>query len=299
MWWTPDSRHSLDSEISDRTASRKFIRPQGRKILEELWNRPTKTADLGTSLWQFTSSNNICLLEDKIQNWGMYLFTISNGSYALKSSRSIKGTHGPDLSCSTRELLQHWTKSSRIPASRKRSVWRKCKLTKKTVSFEEDRLLTCSTSISGSLEPTILSRIMPTCLQMFFEMIVRNSIRNGTEFYCRWHKSHLMTSWKILYKLRICVSDKLKTVLKLYNMEIHQKKAGPTITDWRQWWKEVSSRIYESRILKPEMENLKQTPWSRIRGQNRWTKKSRILLAMESWRAVFERRQLQFPARYL
>ena len=30
-----------------------------------------------------------------------------------------------------------------------------------------------------------------------------------------------------LYKLRIRVSEKLKTVLELYNMEIHQRKAGP------------------------------------------------------------------------
>ena len=36
----------------------------------------------------------------------------------------------------------------------------------------------------------------------------------------------------------------------------------------RQWWKEVSSRIYESRILRPETEIMKGTPWSRIREQN-------------------------------
>ena len=30
-----------------------------------------------------------------------------------------------------------------------------------------------------------------------------------------------------LYKLRIRASEKLKTVLELYNMEIHQKKIGP------------------------------------------------------------------------
>ena len=30
-----------------------------------------------------------------------------------------------------------------------------------------------------------------------------------------------------LYKLRIRESDKLKTVLELYNLEIHQKKLGP------------------------------------------------------------------------
>ena len=32
---------------------------------------------------------------------------------------------------------------------------------------------------------------------------------------------------EILYKLRIRESDKPKTVLELYNMEIHQKEAGP------------------------------------------------------------------------
>ena len=32
---------------------------------------------------------------------------------------------------------------------------------------------------------------------------------------------------EILYNLRIRESEKLKTVLELYNMEIHQKKAGP------------------------------------------------------------------------
>ena len=36
-----------------------------------------------------------------------------------------------------------------------------------------------------------------------------------------------MTSWKDLYKLRIRESEKLKTVLELYDLEIHQKKLGP------------------------------------------------------------------------
>ena len=30
-----------------------------------------------------------------------------------------------------------------------------------------------------------------------------------------------------LYKLRLRESEKLKTLLELYNMEIHQKKVGP------------------------------------------------------------------------
>ena len=104
----------------------------------------------------------------------------------LKSSRSIRKKEllVQILSYLTQELLQHWTKSYRIPAARKRSVWRKWKLKKKTASSEEDRSLTKSTSTSGSLEQMILTIIMPTYLQLFFEMmIVRNSIRNGTKFY--------------------------------------------------------------------------------------------------------------------
>ena len=50
------------------------------------------------------------------------------------------------------------------------------------------------------------------------------------------------------------------------------RKYYPIITDWRQWWKEVSSRRYEIRILAPEMEIMKETPWSRIRDK----KKKRI-----------------------
>ena len=36
-----------------------------------------------------------------------------------------------------------------------------------------------------------------------------------------------MISWKGCTKLRIRESEKLKTVLELYDLEIHQKKAGP------------------------------------------------------------------------
>ena len=51
-----------------------------------------------------------------------------------------------------------------------------------------------------------------------FEM-GRNSIIND-ESPTWWHLGSL-------YKLRVRESEKLKTVLELYNMEIHQKKAGP------------------------------------------------------------------------
>ena len=40
------------------------------------------------------------------------------------------------------------------------------------------------------------------------------------------------------------------------------------ITDLKLWWREVSSRICELRILRPETEILKETPWSIITEQN-------------------------------
>ena len=51
-------------------------------------------------------------------------------------------------------------------------------------------------------------------------------------------------------------------------MEIHQKKVGPDYHRLKTMDKEVSSKIYEIRILAPETQIMKGTPWSRIRGQN-------------------------------
>ena len=77
-------------------------------------------------------------------------------------------------------------------------------------------------SSSGSLEPMIPSRVMPTYLQLFFEMM------NIQEFDPKWD-GMLFSMTKItpddilegLYKLRIPESEKLKTVLELYDLENH------------------------------------------------------------------------------
>ena len=74
----------------------------------------------------------------------------------------------------------------------------------------------------------ILSKILPTYLQLLFEMMIfRNSIRNVTEFLLSMTQIPFDDILESLYKLRIRESETLKTVLELYNMEIHQKKAGP------------------------------------------------------------------------
>ena len=65
---------------------------------------------------------------------------------------------------------------------------------------------------------------MKTSLQLFLEMMIFR------KFDSKWDEILLsmtrIPSDDILYKLRIRESEKFKTVLEFYNMEIQPKKAG-------------------------------------------------------------------------
>ena len=205
-----ESNTSSRSEIPVRTVSQKFSHLQWRRLFKELWCRPTTTADFGSSFRQTPCTSNVCLLEDKIQDRGLYLFTISYGSSAL-DQRSGDGWFSGWFKIfiiNTRYFnAEFWSTRCEIASALNRMIHnshfkRRISLEDKrprsrTVSFAEDRLLTWSVNTSGSQGPRILSRIMPTYSLLVFEvMIFRNSIRNGTEFYYQWRKSHLMMSWK-------------------------------------------------------------------------------------------------------
>ena len=71
-----------------------------------------------------------------------------------------------------------------------------------------------------------------------------------------------------LYKLRIRESEKLKIVLELYDLEIHQKKAGPDYHRLKTMVKRSLEQNLRINNLRPETEIMKGTPWSRIREQN-------------------------------
>ena len=127
-----------------------------------------------------------------------------------------------------RGLLQHWTKSSIIPTSKEESAWRNKKAQK------QDRFLR--------------GRQIAYLIYDYFRVIgshdsVENyadlftiSLRNDDvqEFDSEWD-GILLSMTKIphddilegLYKLRVRESEKLKTVLELYDLETHQKKLGP------------------------------------------------------------------------
>ena len=71
-----------------------------------------------------------------------------------------------------------------------------------------------------------------------------------------------------LYKLRIRESEKLKTVLELFDLETHQKQLGPDYHRLKTLVKRSIEQEFEIRILGTVMEILRRTPWSRIREQN-------------------------------
>ena len=167
------------------------------------------TAHFGFSFWQVHYTSHACLLDDKIQDWCACsqfsteaLRRIKEVEMVVsvddfKSSSSVRGIRMPDFEVLDARIASALDRIIHNTQFKKGQAGENEKSKKRTVSFVEERSLTWSTSTSGSLEPMILSRIMPTYLQLFVEMMTfGNSIRNGTKFYFQWRKSHLMTSWK-------------------------------------------------------------------------------------------------------
>ena len=120
-----------------------------------------------------------------------------------------------------------------------------------------------------------------------FTVVLRND--DFQEFDSKWD-GILLSMTKIpsddilegLYKLGIRESEKLETILELYNMKIHQMKAGPVY----HRLKTLVKRSIEQN-LREEFWGQKRKLWNKRRGQESgdktaWTKNSRILLAVES-----------------
>ena len=77
------------SELPIWTVSQRFSHLQWRRLFQELWRRPTTIADFGSSFWQVPYTSNLSLLEDKVQDRGMYLFTISYGSFVMDQGSGV------------------------------------------------------------------------------------------------------------------------------------------------------------------------------------------------------------------
>ena len=104
----------------------------------------------------------------------------------LKSLLFVRGIRMPDfevldarIASALNRIIHNSHFERRISLEEQKAPKRVPFLSWKTDCLLDLRLL------SGHWEPMIPSIIMPTYLQLFFEvMIFRNSIRDGTEFYC-------------------------------------------------------------------------------------------------------------------
>ena len=101
------------------------------------------------------------------------------------------------------------------------------------------------------------------------------AVRNGDiqEFDSKWD-GILLSMTKIppddilegLYKLRIRASGKLKTVLELYDLEIHQKKLGSDYHRLKTMAKRSTEPDFRNKNFGNRNDILRRTPWSRIQG---------------------------------
>ena len=102
-----------------------------------------------------------------------------------------------------------------------------------------------------------------------------------------------------LYKLRIRESEKLKTVLELYDLEIHQKKIGP---DYHRLETMVKRSIEQD--LRNKNSGARNGSYERnavVKNQVTKQRGQRILGDCWQWEAngqCSKRKQLQFPSRY-
>ena len=163
----------------------------------------------------------------------MYLFTISCGSYAVdqrsgdgwisgwcgifvfyrrNSNTGFWSTRREDC-FSTEQNLPEYPFQEKGQTGGNESSQRRPFPSWKTDRLPDLRVL------PGHWSQRFCRELCRSILQSLFEMtIFRSSIRNWMKFYCRWHKSHLMSSWKI------CVNQEYES---LRNSRPYWNKAEP------------------------------------------------------------------------
>ena len=115
----------------------------------------------------------------------------------LKSSLSVRGIRMPDFEVLDAQVASALNRIIHNSHFRRRISLEEQKAQKQD-RFDRGRqiayLIQEYFRVTGSM---ILSKTTSTySLSVYEMMIFRNSIQSGTEFYCPWRKSRLMTSWK-------------------------------------------------------------------------------------------------------
>ena len=171
-----------------------------------------------------------------------------------------------------RGLLQHWTESSIILTSREGSVWRNRKHKKRTISFAETDRLPHLRVLPGHWSQRFrreLCRPIHSCSSKRWYSGIRFEIRRNSISMMKIPSDDIMEG---LYKLRIRESEKLKTVLELYDLETHQKKLGPDYHRLKTMVKrsieqEIRNKNFEARNGNYERNAVVKNQGTKQRGQ--------------------------------
>ena len=145
----------------------------------------------------------------------------------LKSSRSIRGSHGPNfeslvarIASALNKIIQNTRFKKKVSLEEMKAQKEDRFLRGRQIAFliyEYFRVTGANDSVENYAD--------------HFTVVLRNA--DIQELDSKWDENLLLMTQipsddilESLYKRRIRVSEKLKTVLELYNMEIHHQKAG-------------------------------------------------------------------------
>ena len=255
----------------------KILSPS-KETLQRIKEQSTTTADFRSSIWQILHTSNVCLLENKNRRL-KYLLVHNFPTEAMHWIKEVEMVY------SMIQCLRHQGIKKKIEvldvkiASALNKIIHNSQF-KRRLSLEEQKAQKQDSFLRGRQIAYLIydhfrvtgSHDSVENYTHLFTIVLRND--DIQEFDSKWD-GILLSMTKIppddilegLYKLRVRESEKLKTVLEVYDLEIHQKRKGP---DYHILKTMVKRSIEQNppRILGPEMEITRRTPWSRIREQN-------------------------------
>ena len=127
-----------------------------------------------------------------------------------------------------------------------------------------------------------------------FSIILRDD--NIQEFDTRWDEVLLLMTkipsndiLESLYKLRIRVSAQLKTVLDLYEMEIHLKISMPNYQKLKTMVKRRKIRNSDFETLTPRTGKSKQVQWKRVERDQSALKEAKVYVTSRKKKASVRR----------
>ena len=232
--WIRDANQDRQPEIHSTLLREDFQRNYGadqqRLQISDLHNEKIHTPSNRFASWKIRFKTEVCTCSQFPTEAMLWIKVVEmvESVDGLKSSRSVRGTHGPDF-----EVLDARIASALNKIIHNTRFKKKVSLDKQKAQ-KQDRFLRGRQIAYMIYEYFLVTRANDSVENYadLFAVVLRN---DGIQEFDSKLDGILVSMTQIpsdeilesIYKLRIRDSEKLKIVLDLYNMEIHQKKAGP------------------------------------------------------------------------